>query len=183
MCRRCAAQLREVVSKPAALLSARFEGPGLADSLARRTVEESAKDAGALALLSYLLDDMWTRMVQRGDGLLRLPIQAIELGAVLVDRADAFLASHPGSEDALRGIFTLKLASVREGEEPTRRRAARSEFPEDEWRLVTELADHPNRLLVTRPPKVARVTRRWRMRRSLSAGRNCAIGLRPSASF
>jgi hypothetical protein len=88
-------------------------------------------------------------MVQQGDGMLRLPAQAIELGAVLVDRADAFLAAHPGSEDELRRIFTLKLATVREGEEPTRRRAARSEFTDVEWRLVNELADHPNRLLVT----------------------------------
>ncbi|MCI0600844.1 MAG: TIR domain-containing protein [Beijerinckiaceae bacterium] len=143
------AQLREVVSQPAALLSARFEDPGLADSIARRTAEESTKDAGALPLLSYLLDDMWTRMVHQGDGVLRLPAQAIELGAVLVDRADAFLSAHPGSEDGLRRIFTLKLATVREGEEPTRRRAARSEFTDKEWRLVNELAGHPNRLLVT----------------------------------
>src|SRR5262249_4679606 len=53
------------------------------------------------------------------------------------------------SEDELRRILTLKLATVREGEEPTRRRAPRSEFTDEEWRLVTELADHPNRLLVT----------------------------------
>ena len=86
------AQLREVVSRPAALLSARFEPEGLAADIARRTAEESAKDAGALPLLSYLLDDMWTGMVKRGDGKLRLPRAAVEIGAVLVDRADAFLA-------------------------------------------------------------------------------------------
>jgi formylglycine-generating enzyme required for sulfatase activity len=143
------AQLLEVVSRPSALLSARFETPGLAASIARRTAEESTKDAGALPLLSYLLDDMWTRMVHQGDGVLRLPEQAIELGAVLVGRADAFLAAHPGSEGELRRIFTLELATVREGEEPTRRRAARSEFTDKEWRLVNELADHPNRLLST----------------------------------
>jgi formylglycine-generating enzyme required for sulfatase activity len=38
---------------------------------------------------------------------------------------------------------------VREDGEPTRRRAPRSEFSEDEWRLVSKLADYPNRLLVT----------------------------------
>ena len=92
-------------------------------------------------------------MVARGDGVLRLPAQAIELGGVLVDRADAFLATHPNSEDELRRIFTLKLATVREGEEPTRRRALRSEFTDEEWRLVSELADHPNRLLVTATPE------------------------------
>ena len=147
------AQLREVVSRPAELLSARFETDDLAASIAHRTWEESAKDAGALPLLSYLLDDMWTKMVHRGDGILRLPAQAIELGGVLVDRADAFLAAHPKSTDELRRIFTLKLATVREGEEPTRRRALRAEFTDGEWRLVSELADHPNRLLVTATPE------------------------------
>src|SRR5262249_5719980 len=33
------------------------------------------------------------------------------------------------------------------------RRAMRSEFPDGEWRLVSELADHPNRLLVTATPQ------------------------------
>ena len=42
---------------------------------------------------------------------------------------------------------------MREGEEPTRRRALRSEFTDEEWRLVSELADHPNRLLVTATPE------------------------------
>jgi hypothetical protein len=50
-------------------------------------------------------------------------------------------------------VLTLRLATVREGEEPTRRRAPRSEFSDKEWRLVSELADHPNRLLVTVTPE------------------------------
>jgi hypothetical protein len=37
--------------------------------------------------------------------------------------------------------------------EPTRRRALRSEFTDEEWRPVSELADHPNRLLVTATPE------------------------------
>jgi TIR domain len=147
------AELREVVSRPAELLSARFETAGLADNITRRAAEDSVKDVGALPLLSYTLDDMWTQMVRRGDGVLRLPAESFELGGVLVDRADAFLAAHPKSQDQLRRIFTLKLATVREGEEPTRRRALRSEFTDEEWRLVSELADHPNRLLVTATPE------------------------------
>jgi formylglycine-generating enzyme required for sulfatase activity len=147
------AELREVVSRPAELLSARFETAGLADIITRRTAEDSVKDVGALPLLSYTLDDMWTQMVKRDDGVLRLPAQSFELGGVLVDRADAFLAAHPKSADELRRIFTLKLATVREGEEPTRRRALRSELTDEEWRLVSELADHPNRLLVTATPE------------------------------
>jgi formylglycine-generating enzyme required for sulfatase activity len=147
------AELRKVVSCPAELLSARFETDSLVDIITRRTAEDSVKDAGALPLLSYTLDDMWTLMVKRGDGMLRLPAQSFELGGVLSERADAFLADHPNSEDALRRILTLKLATVREGEEPTRRRALRSEFTDEEWRLVSELADHPNRLLVTATPE------------------------------
>jgi formylglycine-generating enzyme required for sulfatase activity len=147
------AELREVVNRPAELLSARFETAGLADIITRRAAEDSVKDVGALPLLSYTLDDMWTLMVKRGDGTLRLPAQTFELGGVLSDRADRFLANHPNSQDELRRIFTLKLATVREGEEPTRRRALRSEFTDEEWRLVSELADHPNRLLVTATPE------------------------------
>jgi hypothetical protein len=146
-------ELHQVVSRPAELLSARFETDRLATSIAQRAAEESTKDAGALPLLSYLLDDMWRQMIHRADGVLRLPEQAIDLGAVLVDRANSFLSDHPNSEDQLRRIFTLKLATVREDGEPTRRRAFRSEFSDEEWRLVSELADHPNRLLVTATPE------------------------------
>jgi formylglycine-generating enzyme required for sulfatase activity len=147
------AELRGVVSRPAELLSARFETTELVDIITRRTVEDSVKDVGALPLLSYTLDDMWTQMVKRGDGVLRLPAQSFELGGVLVNRADAFLAARPKSADELRRIFTLKLTTVREGEEPTRRRAVRSEFTDEQWRLVSELADDPNRLLVTATPE------------------------------
>ena len=118
-------------------------------------------------------------MVERDDGVLRLPAKSFELGGVLVDRADTFLASHPKSRDKLRQIFTLKLATVREGEEPTRRRALRSEFSDDEWRLVSELAYDPYRLLVTATPEdgetyveVAHeaIFRRWEKLRDWIAG-------------
>ena len=147
------AQLREVVSKPAALLGARFETDHLADDIARHAAEESNKDAGALPLLSYLLDDMWRSKDPKWDGILRLPAPAIELGRVLVDRANEFIAAHPDSKEHLRRIFTLKLATVREDGEPARRRALRHEFSDDEWRLVSELADDPNRLLITATPE------------------------------
>ena len=146
-------ELREVVSRPANLLSARFETGELAEIIIQRTAEDSVIDVGALPLLSYTLDDMWTLMVKRQDGVLRLPAQSFELGGVLVNRADEFLVTHPKSEDDLRRIFTLNFATVREDEEPTRRRAARSEFSDGEWQLVCELADHPNRLLVTVTPE------------------------------
>jgi formylglycine-generating enzyme required for sulfatase activity len=146
-------ELREVVSRPAALLLASFETDHLAADIARKAAEESTRDAGALPLLSYLLDDMWQSMTKRGDGVLRLPARSIDLGQVLVERADAFVANHPKSEDELRRILTLNLATVREDGEPTRRRAPRSEFSESQWKLVSELADHPNRLLAIATPE------------------------------
>ena len=142
-------ELREIVSRPAQLLSARFESDGLIEIISQRTAEDSIKDVGALPLLSYTLDDMWASMMQRGDGTLRLPVQSFELGGVLVDRANRFLETHSNAEDALRRLLTLQLATVRDDGEPTRRRAARDEFTDEEWRLVSELADYPNRLLVT----------------------------------
>jgi hypothetical protein len=45
-----------------------------------------------------MLDDMWTQMVKRADGVLRLPAQSFELGGVPADRADAFLAADPKSQ-------------------------------------------------------------------------------------
>jgi len=142
-------ELREVVSRPAQLLAARFESERLIDIITRRTAEDSVKDVGALPLLSYTLDDMWKQMVDKGDGVLRLSAPSFELGGVLVERANTFLATHPGGEAALRRVLTLRCATVREDGEPTRRRAPREEFSAEEWRLVGELADYPNRLLVT----------------------------------
>jgi hypothetical protein len=134
-------ELREVVSLPARLLAARFETESFIDITTRRAAEDAVKDVGALPLLSYTLDDMWASMVQRGDGILRLPAQSFELGGVLVDRADRFLETHPGAEDTLRRVLTLRLATVREDGELTRRRAERAEFSDKEWQLVSELAD------------------------------------------
>jgi hypothetical protein len=143
------AELREVVSRPAQLLEARFETEGLIDIIARHTAQDSVKDVGALPLLSYTLDDMWTQMQKAGKGVLRIPAQSFELGGVLVDRANRFLAERPGAEDALKRVLTLKLATVREDGEPTRRRGPRTDFSDEEWRLVSELASYPNRLLIT----------------------------------
>ena len=50
------AELREVVTRPAELLSARFETAGVAEIITRRTSEDSVKGVGALPLLSYTLD-------------------------------------------------------------------------------------------------------------------------------
>lgn len=142
-------ELSEVVSKPANLLGARFEPSALANIIVVRAMEDSRRDAAALPLLSYTLDDMWTNMVKTGEGALRISMESFELGGVLAERANRFIATHPADEVALRQILSLRLAAVRDDGEPTRRRADRSEFSDQDWRLVNELADSPYRLLVT----------------------------------
>ena len=117
------AELSRVIKEPAQQLSARFESEELVAMITRRTLEDSAKDVGALPLLSYTLDDMWTEMVRRGDGVLRLPAGAFELGGVLAERATAFLARNPNSEGALRRV--LRFGSRPCGRKGTRRDAVR----------------------------------------------------------
>jgi hypothetical protein len=176
------AELRKVVSCPAELLSARFETAELVDIITRRTAEDSVKGVGALPLLSYTLDDMWTQMVKRGDGVLRLPAQSFELGRVLSDRADAFLADHPKSHDELRRIFTLKLATVREGEEPTRRPRCVPSFRMRNGGSCPSLRIIRIVFWSRRRRKAAKPMLRWRMRPSSGAGISSATGLRRSAS-
>ena len=169
-------ELCEVVSRPAALLSARFETERLAAQIARRAAEESAKDAGALPLLSYLLDDMWTQMVERGDGVLRLPPQAMELGGVLAERANAFLASHPKAEEALRRVLTLKLATVREDGEPTRRRARARSSPMRNGDWSASWPTIRTGCWSRQRPRAAKPMPRWRTRRFFGDGTSCASG-------
>ena len=103
---------------------------------------------GALPLLSYTLDDMWRAMLKAGDGVLGFLRNPSSLAACW-SIAPTVSRRAPGAEDALRRMLTLKLATVREDGEPTRRRVFRTEFSDEEWRLVSELSGYPNRLLVT----------------------------------
>ena len=65
----------------------------------------------------------------------------------LAERAELFIASHPGSQDALRRLFTLRLAQVPKEGEAVRRRAIRSDCREDEWTIAQQLAEPEWRLL------------------------------------
>ena len=139
-----AARLEEVVTGPAARLGVSFEE----SVLPGRLVDAALRSAGALPLLSYLLTDAWGRMTDRGDGVIRLSSQAIDVGGVLRARAEEFLAKVPGQEDALRKLLTLKLAIVPPEGAPLKREARKAECPDDLWRLACLLADHPWRLVV-----------------------------------
>ena len=90
----------------------------------------------------------------------------------------------------------MKLVTVREDGESNRRRALRSEFSDEEWRLVSELADHPNRLLVTATPEAGEtyaevaheaIFRRWnKLREWIAAERGFVAwraGSKPRAAL
>jgi len=176
-------ELREIVSRPAQLLSARFESDGLIEVISRRTAEDSVKDVGALPLLSYTLDDMWRHMVRRGDGILRLPAQSFELGGVLVDRANRFLETHSGAEDALRRVLTLRLATVRD---EASRRDAVPPAPNSPMRNGDSFPSSPIIPIVfwlSPQPQLARPMPKLRMRRSSGGGAASANGSRRSANF
>jgi hypothetical protein len=53
-------------------------------------------------------------MRERGDGTLRVSDrrEIIQVGAALSKRADRFLAKHPDKVDAVKQLFTLRLAHV-----------------------------------------------------------------------
>ena len=122
-------QLREVVNRPAELLYARFETDHLAGEIARRTAEgidqRRRRVAAVVVPVGRHVDrdgPPWRRHATPTPA-------AMEIGSVLVDRADKFLADAPEiTRTSFAVCFTLKLATVREGGEPTRRHALRSEF-------------------------------------------------------
>jgi energy-coupling factor transporter ATP-binding protein EcfA2 len=140
-------ELEVVLREPARLLGVHFENEQLIDY-----VVNSAQDQpGALPLLADIMAELWERMQQRGDRLLRITDQQdiIQLGNALARRADKFLNQNAPQGPAVRDLCTLKLTSVRAQGEPVRRRAHKSECTDSEWRLVETLAAPDWRILVT----------------------------------
>jgi WD40 repeat protein len=138
------AALAEVVTGPAKALGVGFEDDHMAD----RIVDATTGARGSLPLLSYLMTDVWSEMVKRGDGSLRLPVRAIDVGGVLAATAEKFLQANPAAERWLRRLLTLKLTFVPSEGDPLRRQARRSECAVEEWSLAEQLAEYPWRLVV-----------------------------------
>ena len=142
-----------VLREPAGVLGVGFES----DDLVGHMVTSVADQPGALPLLADLFTDLWERMRERGDGTLRLSDrrEIIQVGSALSKRADEFLAKHPDKMDAVKRLFTLRLAHVPRQGEPVRARwerdAKQGSNPavEAEWRLVERLAGQDWRLIVT----------------------------------
>ena len=121
-------ELREVVSRPAQLLAARFESEGLIDIISRRTAEDSVKDVGALPLLSYTLDDMWTQWCVETTGRCAFRRNPSSLAACSSTVPTRFWRRIRGPKLPCGAFSLCGSATVREDGEPTRRRAARGSF-------------------------------------------------------
>ena len=142
-----------MLREPARVLGVGFES----EDLVSYVVKSAQDQPGALPLLADLFTDLWERMRERGDGTLRVSDrrEIIQVGAALSRRADQFLATVPDKVDAVKRLFTLRLAHVPRQGEPVRARWERDAKPgidlavDAEWALVEQLAGSDWRLLVT----------------------------------
>ncbi len=140
-----------VLREPARVLGVDFES----GDLIRHVVRSAEDQPGALPLLADLFTDLWERMRARGDGTLRVSdrLEIIQVGAALSRRADEFLADKPDKVDAVKRLFTLRLAHVPRQGEPVRARWERDAGPDPavdaEWALAEQLAGPDWRLTVT----------------------------------
>src|SRR5262245_10896296 len=142
-----------VLREPARVLGVGFES----DDLVGHIVKSVEDQPGALPLLADLFTDLWEHMRERSDGTLRVSDrrEIIQVGAALSKRADQFLAKHPDKVDAVKRLFTLRLAHVPRQGEPVRARWERDMAnPADraadaEWALAEQLAGPDWRLVVT----------------------------------
>ena len=139
--------LRQVVERPPALLGAHFEDGNMGE----RVVNATARQPGALPLLSYLLEDLWKGMQRRADGVLRWSDypELVGVRGVLARRAEEFFEiCREGDQAVLQRLFTLRLVHVPAEGQVSSRRARHEECSEGEWRLAESLAGPDWRLLV-----------------------------------
>ena len=146
-------KLALVLHEPARVLGVGFES----DDLISQVVKSAEDQPGALPLLADLFTDLWERMRERGDDTLRVSDrrEIIQVGAALSKRADAFFAKHPDKVEAVKRLFTLRLAHVPRHGEPVRARwewdtrGNQGQEIDAEWALVELLAEPDWRLVVT----------------------------------
>lgn len=141
------AGIERVIRLPAERLGVRFEPQEGISHIA----QAATREPGALPMLSDLLADAWRAMArdEHSAGVLRMPLQIVDISRPLADKAERFLALHQDRENELRELFTLKLALVPKEGEVVRRRARRSECSDAQWTLVEAMAGRDWRLLTT----------------------------------
>lgn len=134
-------ELQDAVEKPAALLGVTIE-----QGLTERIVSAVSAEPGDLPLLEFALTQLWAKQQDA-----RLTHAAYEeiggVEAALAHFADeAYQQLNFEEQERAQRIF-IQLVHPGEGTEDTRRIATRAEVGEENWDLVTRLADA--RLVVT----------------------------------
>jgi hypothetical protein len=141
-------ELREAIVKPAEAVGVKFE-PGLVNTI----LDDVEKRPGSLPLLQFALREMWGRL--KTPLLNREDYDAIGgVEGALANRAQAILdaeANH-GKDEAAAALFRrlfVRLVTLGDGAEDTRRVVSKEELGADEWSLAQKLAGEDNRIVVT----------------------------------
>jgi hypothetical protein len=118
-----AVSLYEMIVRPAERATLQFEG-----DLARRILNDTGSEPGALALMAYLLDELYQRRTADG----RLASQAYDdlggvAGAIGLSAEQAFLKLSADAQKVLAQVF-LRLVEVDESGTATRQRALRADL-------------------------------------------------------
>jgi TIR domain len=134
-------ELTVVIRKPAEKLQLNFE-----EGLVERILDAVGDEPGNLPLLEFVLTELWEK--RRGGLLLNESYDTMgELKGALAKKANDFFARlSPREQSILQRVF-LRLVSLADSGEDTRRRAAFTELPLEAIDLVDKLAKE--RLLVT----------------------------------
>ena len=163
------AELAVAVTRPAFVAGLRLE-----DGLPETVVSDVAGQAGGLPLLSHALLETWRRRQGRTLTLAGYRAAGGVRGAIGRTADDAFVALDDGAQQAMHDLF-LRLVTLGEGAEDTRRRVARRELPAAQAALVEPLV--ATRLLTADDDRVEvaheALIREWpRLRRWLDEERD-----------
>jgi tetratricopeptide (TPR) repeat protein len=149
------AEITEMIRRPAEVAGLSFEtDPRTEIRLDAALAEETASEPGALPLLSFLLDALYSRDVESGKGSTLSYASMRALGGLqgaIANRAEAaFAALPPQVQTALPKVLRALVTVSRSGAEPTARDAPMKRFAEgsDERRIVDALVHPQMRLLV-----------------------------------
>ncbi|MBE9039733.1 PD40 domain-containing protein [Oscillatoriales cyanobacterium LEGE 11467] len=134
-------ELRQIVEEPAKLLGVQIEA-----GLTERILQAVQASPGNLPLLEFALTQLWEK--QEGGELTHEAYEAIGgVEKALANHAEAIYERLDDADKERAQRIFIQLVRPGEGTEDTRRLATREEVGEENWDLVTRLADA--RLVVT----------------------------------
>ena len=134
-------ELEKAIALPAAKMNVRLE-----EGLTKRLIDEIGERSGRLPLLEFALTQLWSK---QNNGLLTDRAYE-EIGGVeeaLANHAESVYAQLSDADRQRAQRMFIQLVCPGEGTEDTRRLATCEEVKEENWNLVTRLADA--RLVVT----------------------------------